>query len=458
LGVCDAEVRVEAIRPQKRSNPSVPVRQAPRAFVGQVFNLRPVSNRPPASVRQCRKGRLQARRRLETCPTKHTRIDRPARPVRWKLCAVLTGFPFVAFAASKPAGHVWPEAPGGTLSWAIALLLLALAWLGLSLRSSYRRHSAPGSAELFDTSRSRAKGRGPARWILIAAAVLLCGLLAWGWVDRLIPFPILAGLVKCAGVILLSALIISGREIAAVLVVPPAWRAGDYDRALRSIRRLSFGWPSAKLVRMEGITHGLAGRPAEAERCYREALARGQDSPRSERAGMLGCLAESLEDQGRFGESLNYRQAAIDMGDNILGSARHGLAEALLRQGTDPQRALEQVDEAMRVAKGQAAPQVAPSRSATRAWALAVLGRRQEAERAIAQAMLLRRETHAALFADTRLKVGMALLAMEQPENAIEQFRAAYEADPKGKIGARARYWIDRNPPGPPPPSMPEQS
>jgi hypothetical protein len=54
----DAEVRVEAIRPQKRSNPSVPVRKTPRAFVGQVFNLRPVSNRPPASARQ--------RRRLET--------------------------------------------------------------------------------------------------------------------------------------------------------------------------------------------------------------------------------------------------------------------------------------------------------------------------------------------------------------------------------------------------------
>ena len=72
--MCGAEVRVEAIRPQNRSNPSVPVRKAPRAFVGQVFNLRPVSNRPPASVRQCRKGGLQARRRLETCPTKHRRI------------------------------------------------------------------------------------------------------------------------------------------------------------------------------------------------------------------------------------------------------------------------------------------------------------------------------------------------------------------------------------------------
>ena len=80
-GVRDAEVRVEAICPQKRSNPSVPVRKAPRAFVGQVFTLRPVSNRPPASVRQCRKGGLQARRRLETCPTKHRRIHFHVAPI-----------------------------------------------------------------------------------------------------------------------------------------------------------------------------------------------------------------------------------------------------------------------------------------------------------------------------------------------------------------------------------------
>jgi hypothetical protein len=32
-----------------------PTAMSPRAFVGQVFNLRPVSNRPPGTVRQCRR-------------------------------------------------------------------------------------------------------------------------------------------------------------------------------------------------------------------------------------------------------------------------------------------------------------------------------------------------------------------------------------------------------------------
>jgi len=371
-------------------------------------------------------------------------IDRQARSVRWKLCAALAGFPFVVFAVKEALSRVWPDAPDWT-PYGGALALGALALLGVSLLDLHRRRTAPGNAGLPGPSRFRKAMWRPAKWILFVAILFLCGLIPLGWVDRLIPFAILAGLVKFAVVIVLSALVISARQIVAVLVVPPAWRVGDYDRALRWIGRLRFGCPSGQLFRMEGITHGMAGRPAEAERCYREALARSCDSPRSERAGLLGCLAESLEHQDRLEESMKCRQASIDMGDNILGSARHGLAELLLKQGTDPQRALELTDEAMRVAKGQAAPKVAPARWATRAWALAVLGRRQEAEQAIAQAMLLRRETHAALFASTRIKVGMALLAMDQPANAIEQFRAALEADPQGKYGARAQQLIKQH-------------
>jgi hypothetical protein len=42
------------------------------------------------------------------------------------------------------------------------------------------------------------------------------------------------------------------------------------------------------------------------------------------------------------------------------------------------------------------------------------------------------------MFAATRLNAGMALLAMDEPEKAIEHFRAAYEADRGGKYGALA--------------------
>jgi tetratricopeptide (TPR) repeat protein len=130
------------------------------------------------------------------------------------------------------------------------------------------------------------------------------------------------------------------------------------------------------------------------------------------------------------------------MGDDTLGSARVDLAELLLAQGAEPLRALELVDEAMRIAKGSAAAKVKPPRSATRAWALALLGRRQEAGQAIEAAVQVQRKTIAPLFSKTHLNVGMALLAMEQPEKALEHFRAAYEADPNGESGARALQHI----------------
>jgi tetratricopeptide (TPR) repeat protein len=98
----------------------------------------------------------------------------------------------------------------------------------------------------------------------------------------------------------------------------------------------------------------------------------------------------------------------------------------------------------MRIAKGPVAAKVEPSRSATRAWALALLGRRQEAEQAIERALLLRGDAMAGSVASTRIKVGMALAAMDQPDKALEHFRAAYDADPKGKYGARALQQIER--------------
>ena len=367
-------------------------------------------------------------------------IDRQARSTKWKLCAFLVGFPFVMFAVSQAVWLLqirWPGAPRWALYGGV-LALVVLACVGIWRWVSRRRRSATGNREQPQSSRFREAIWGPAKWILIIAIVITCGFVPLGWVDRVIPIAALARLVKFALVITLATLVISGRNIAAVLLVQPAWRAGDYDRAMRWIRWLSFGRPNAELIRMEGLTHGLANRPVEAEQCYRRGLAIIPAGSRSGRAGLLGCLAESLEDQGRHEESRKCRQAAIALGDNILGSSRHSLAEVLLRQGTEPLNALELVDEAMRIAKGPAAAKVEPSRSATRAWALAMLGRRQEAEQAIERALRFRRGTQAASFATTRLKVGMALLAMDQPQKAIEHFRAALEADPKGKYGARA--------------------
>jgi tetratricopeptide (TPR) repeat protein len=189
---------------------------------------------------------------------------------------------------------------------------------------------------------------------------------------------------------------------------------------------------------MEGNTHALANRPAEAEMSFRKALARSGGQPRPEVAGLLGALGETLGDQCRFDEAAKCLEGSIRLGDSVIGSARIDLAELLLKQGAEPARALQLIEEARRIAKGPVAAKVAPMRSGLCAWALALLGRSREADEAIARAMEVRREPYAAMFASTRWYAAMALVAMDRKEKAIEEFRTASAADPRGKYGALA--------------------
>src|SRR6202034_3363259 len=142
------------------------------------------------------------------------------------------------------------------------------------------------------------------------------------WMDGLIHIAALAWLVKVALVVIPPILIIAGREMVALLLAKPDWRAGDYDRAMRWIRRVSFGRPSNELMRIEGFTHGLANRPGEAERCFRTARASSHASLLCDRVSLLDLLGDALKDQGRYEEAGKCLQASIEMGDNNLGSAR----------------------------------------------------------------------------------------------------------------------------------------
>jgi tetratricopeptide (TPR) repeat protein len=375
-------------------------------------------------------------------------FDRHARPLRWKLCALLLGLPVAGASVEVAAEGVWPGAPALALRVGVLSLML-LASGAFWAWTRRRRRSAPG-AESPAPSRFGEGIWAPENWILFVVILLFGCIAPLDWVNRLVPISALAKYVRALLVALPIVLILAGREAAALLLAKPAWCAGDYDRAMRWIGRLKFGRPNVTLLRLEGFIHALANRPAEAERCYRLAFVKGYAAltslvnPRSDRAGLLDSLGESLGDQRRYEEAQKCLQASIEMGDTNSGSSRVDLAELLLEQGNEPLKALELVDEALRIAKGRIAARVEPWHLATRAWALALLGRRQEAEQAIDRVLHLRRETYAALFANTRLNVGMALLAMDQPQRAIEHFRAANQADPKGKYGARALQQIQQ--------------
>src|ERR1035437_6327625 len=73
LRVRDTKVDAEAIHQQNGLNPSVCVRKAAGAFVGQLGKLRPIVNRPDAALAPDGGG-SQPPRRLPACPTSRQRF------------------------------------------------------------------------------------------------------------------------------------------------------------------------------------------------------------------------------------------------------------------------------------------------------------------------------------------------------------------------------------------------
>ena len=368
-------------------------------------------------------------------------IDRQARWLKWKLCAGLVGFPSVAIAVEMAAWRVWPSAPAWAPHTGVPgfVVLACLVWLWIS----QRRRSATGNAEQTQRSRVRVAMWQPAKWMLLLAILSFGCLVPFSWVSWLIPNASWAKHVRALLVTLPVVLIFFGRDIAAALLIRPALYAGDYEHAMRWVRRLSFGRPSALLIEVEGRIHALANRPAEAEACLRQALAKSYTnvfSSPSGRADLLDCLGNALKLRAVMRKPGSACKAV-----SIWGTTTRHPRGSIWRSCCWSGRANRSIDEAMHTAKGRVAKKVEPRHWASRAWALALLGRREEAEQAIERATRVRRETHVALFASTRLNVGMALLAMHQPEKAIGHFRAAHEADRDGKYGVLALQQLEQH-------------
>ena len=366
-------------------------------------------------------------------------IGRQARSMYWKFPLALVAFPFVAFAISAVARLVQHRRPGQPmwLCYTVVLAPITLAGLGIWLVKS-RRHAGPSIAPPSTPSHYGQVMWAPAKWILyIAIFGYVSSRTQLNWIERSTSNSTIAYFIRLAIAIVVITLVASARDLVADFLVKKAWRRGDYDRALRNLRTLGFGRPTTGMWRLEGLTHALAGHSATAEECFRRALAKGHSARRSTQASCLGCLGETLIEQGRYEEARRCLEGAVEM-DDSNGCARVGIAELLLAQGSEPQEALDLIDEAMRVTKGQIGRRLEGGRRAIRAWALALLGRRHEAEQAIEQALSAPGGKLRATQAMRHWAAGMALIAMERTGKAIDQFRAARDADPNGKYGGMA--------------------
>jgi tetratricopeptide (TPR) repeat protein len=229
------------------------------------------------------------------------------------------------------------------------------------------------------------------------------------------------------GVILTLALLHGVRNVLAVGLTRELCRKGDYERALSRIRRLGLGMPSGFLLDVEGGILGLARKNLDAERCLRAALDK-NDGHAKRRALTLLKLGFTLDELGRHEEARHYFQTVVRLGDRT-GSARIGLAALLLDRNGAPQQALELIE------RTEAATR---PRWTIKARALAKLGRREEAEQAIARALEGADPGFRAVCAGVHYDVGRALLDLGETLQAIEHLRIARDSDPGGHNGSLA--------------------
>jgi tetratricopeptide (TPR) repeat protein len=257
-----------------------------------------------------------------------------------------------------------------------------------------------------------------------------------------------------------------GRELLAPFLISGPLGRGDYERALRRLRRLSRRKAeTSTLLGLRGGVLLMAGRPAEAEGCYRECVLKDHGKPRLVQTLDLSDLGAALIDQGR------YEEARLCLGKAILldvgtASPYQNMAELYLVQGIEPEKALRLTDVAIE------APALAPPKPlgppsagetsayfrrslpllqaqdtrrhsagelfADKAWALALLGRHAEAEEAAQRALQEADPRFLPVHAGIEWRLGMALLSMGRPSQATDCFRHAREIDPSGKYGSLA--------------------
>jgi tetratricopeptide (TPR) repeat protein len=230
-------------------------------------------------------------------------------------------------------------------------------------------------------------------------------------------------------------LIFQSRGAIAVLLSKSKMDVGDYDGALRIVRWASLGFPNVTVLHAEGLWLDSAGRLSEAEKRFRKALAMAAGS-KYPVARLHACLGNVLVDRGRFHEAEQCFLRAIKAGDDT-GSSEAGLAELRLVQGVEAEKALEYADQAIdRGKRRPGKPLPVFVFYAYRAWALAVVGRGEEARVALAEALHVP-ESGASGRAEIHWRIGMALAAMQQSEDAWMHFEMGHKADPRGKYGHR---------------------
>jgi tetratricopeptide (TPR) repeat protein len=276
----------------------------------------------------------------------------------------------------------------------------------------------------------------------------------------------------------------SGTEVQKLLEQYPIWKPAVFvlifiGAVINSLRGQGAFTSDFKL-RKKGLDLLLEGQPIEAEKCYREALGMSPKVSEADRVRLLVCLGDALLDQHRCQESKECLDHALLLGDPS-GSCQGSMADLLIEQGTDPQKAFEMAEQAMALSTNASNQHFGERWSAAnisfrqakgwarKAQALLQLGKRTEARQAIDRALKFAESADAEMvhvnpetsmlnklilgsrlsimkkltIVDAHWSIGLALVAMGDKTKAAEHFRIAPDSDPKGKYRLLAKQQLE---------------
>ena len=354
--------------------------------------------------------------RREDAETEKT-LEKRDRALWWKLPAFLGGFPYLVKGVEWSRLYfedIWPGAPNW-VSWAAAVFPVAAVVIFLAVRW-LRQWSKPTPALSTET---------------LLIRLVLCLAVVSFFVARVPPeLAVLKG-----AAIAVTVLVLLRNSMASRWTTPLRY-SGQYDRGLARLRWFCWPRPTAWMTFQKGALLSAAGRHAEAEQCYRQVLAVSAHAKPAFRNHLLLCLGYTWTNLGRYEEARRCLEVLIDLGD-AQGGARLGIADLLLQQSREAQRALSLVEESMRICS---AGWYGAERMGNKAWALALMGKREEISEPLAAALQgAHGLQHVGAAASIHWRAGKALAAAERVSEAIEQFRAALQIDPHGHHGLLAR-------------------
>ncbi len=229
------------------------------------------------------------------------------------------------------------------------------------------------------------------------------------------------------------------------MIAPFLWIAGavkacQYDKALARVQQVeNLSIFPGFYLNLHGVILLWAGRYEEARKTFEESIGEQRKEVMGGGSAALENIGCALAWQGNYEESIKMFEGSIAISQQQV-MVYSDLAEALLHQGAELPRALELTEHAWENQQASLESRWLSAHQggqilANRAWALAKLGREQQAEDTLARAFAVADESFTPVLAGIHLRAGYVMLARGEQQKAEEYFKEGQRLDPHGHYG-----------------------